>query len=775
MSMKLQTKKTGWRELAVQGVVLFLLLVALFPRVFFAGEVAVPGTLLFDIDPWRQHAPEEYRPTRNITTLETLIFVGIFRTVQDSFQEGEWPLWSHLLSNTGMPRVGSYQSAIFYPPHAILPDVEVFTCMTIWVLSKLWLCGMVAFLCGRAMGFNRGLACFLSVAWMLGSYNVLWSYWPLPDLSVWLPLLFLSSEWLLSRQYRRGFFAMALAATMLLFAGHPESAFTMSVMVGLYFCIRLGLNRPRGRDLWLPPVWACSAWALGVAVSAVQLLPFLEFVLFSNTFGERANPDALKYFVPASALVSMWVPRFFGATPDGNYWSFLNSNSVSTLYAGIAVWVGAVLLLCRGSLVREQKHRVIALLVPCVLSVMLAVNAPGASYINKLPLFSSMRAHYHHVTAMWGLPVLAATGLAHWFSRKRQLQELLWSVGSLALIAVAVYGLYAFHRPVLVMEGKNGYVLRQILTAGGLCLVTLGILVAGSLLNRPKLATTLVTILLACDLLYAARDFLPTSPREQVFPETDLTRMIREMDSPPPRLSVQSTPIAGGLLAAYRLEQLWGYEAIFTERIMRFFHEGHRRDWLKLEPLCSVGTYLFPPGYLNPEDAKPRYRLADTVDNVEVYENTMALPRAFLVGQVQAVSDVETMFEVMCGPDADLLTTALTEAPPRQPLPDEPGGDLGLAHVRERQANKVVVEVQSERAACLVLTDVYFPGWRVLVDGEPAELFPVYYAFRGVIVPGGKHTVEYVYSPLSFKLGMAISVCALLSSAAGALWVARKS
>jgi uncharacterized membrane protein YfhO len=71
----------------------------------------------------------------------------------------------------------------------------------------------------------------------------------------------------------------------------------------------------------------------------------------------------------------------------------------------------------------------------------------------------------------------------------------------------------------------------------------------------------------------------------------------------------------------------------------------------------------------------------------------------------------------------------------------------------------VVVEARAKRpgdSALLVLSDVYYPGWTVEVDGEPAEMLVVEGALRGVMLSPGHHRVEFVYSPRSFRNGLVL-------------------
>ena len=46
----------------------------------------------------------------------------------------------------------------------------------------------------------------------------------------------------------------------------------------------------------------------------------------------------------------------------------------------------------------------------------------------------------------------------------------------------------------------------------------------------------------------------------------------------------------------------------------------------------------------------------------------------------------------------------------------------------------------------LVFSEIHYPeGWQLTIDGEPAELLRVNYAFRAAVVPAGDHTVEMAF------------------------------
>jgi uncharacterized membrane protein YfhO len=81
----------------------------------------------------------------------------------------------------------------------------------------------------------------------------------------------------------------------------------------------------------------------------------------------------------------------------------------------------------------------------------------------------------------------------------------------------------------------------------------------------------------------------------------------------------------------------------------------------------------------------------------------------------------------------------------------------------------VVIRTAATGPRLLVLTDVYYPGWRVSIDGRPARLYRGNFAFRAVAVPAGFHTVTFEYRSTAVRAGALISGVALLLVIAAAV------
>ena len=74
----------------------------------------------------------------------------------------------------------------------------------------------------------------------------------------------------------------------------------------------------------------------------------------------------------------------------------------------------------------------------------------------------------------------------------------------------------------------------------------------------------------------------------------------------------------------------------------------------------------------------------------------------------------------------------------------------------------VDVKVHADVPALLVLSDLFYPGWRATVNGRPADILKVDGGLRGILVSGGDSAVSMHYKPWSFRIGLALSVASFL-------------
>jgi hypothetical protein len=74
---------------------------------------------------------------------------------------------------------------------------------------------------------------------------------------------------------------------------------------------------------------------------------------------------------------------------------------------------------------------------------------------------------------------------------------------------------------------------------------------------------------------------------------------------------------------------------------------------------------------------------------------------------------------------------------------------------------KIEASLETPAPTLVVAAQIFYPEWRVYVDGRPTRLWPANYAFQAFEVPAGAHQVKLVYEDRRFRLGAGISLATL--------------
>ena len=153
------------------------------------------------------------------------------------------------------------------------------------------------------------------------------------------------------------------------------------------------------------------------------------------------------------------------------------------------------------------------------------------------------------------------------------------------------------------------------------------------------------------------------------------------------------------------------------------------------------------------------------------------MPYASIVHQAVEIPESQVMTTLLNATYDPLTTVIIESAPPNLDAQAPASGDQ--VSVVSYEPDEITLSATAAGDGMLVISEVYFPGWRAYVDGEEVDIFPSNYIQRGVALPAGEHTVVFRYDPLSLKVGLwltAVSVVAALSIliAAGYVQIKRR-
>jgi NADH:ubiquinone oxidoreductase subunit 6 (subunit J) len=205
-------------------------------------------------------------------------------------------------------------------------------------------------------------------------------------------------------------------------------------------------------------------------------------------------------------------------------------------------------------------------------------------------------------------------------------------------------------------------------------------------------------------------------------------------------------------IGGYHPAKLAIYEKFFAA-----FHRGLSSGHLQLLDMMNV-RYLVTGAELQDH---PRFRAVwsgqnDLGEPRFIYENLGALPRAWMVESYR-VADDKTALDLLAAGKVDVAKEVILEKEPAV-IPSNAGGDsVTTVEIEKLGFNEIRVKTKADSPSILVLSEVYYPDWRVEVDGKPAELLRANFILRAVALEGGEHDVVFRYDTSLLKKGAYIS------------------
>jgi hypothetical protein len=187
--------------------------------------------------------------------------------------------------------------------------------------------------------------------------------------------------------------------------------------------------------------------------------------------------------------------------------------------------------------------------------------------------------------------------------------------------------------------------------------------------------------------------------------------------------------------------------------------------------LLGIGIVAIDPARATALE-RAGFRPAGTLPDGDVVLQRPTRPRVRLVHRAETVTGGEkaslaaVLRDARVAPEAVVLEAETVPGATAEAPAEPPAGAAESVRIIADEPERVVVEARVAAAGLLVLADTFYPGWQAEVDGVPTPILVADHAFRAVRVSSGEHTVVFVYRPWSVRLGLAISLCAALATAA---------
>jgi Bacterial membrane protein YfhO len=643
--------------------------------------------------------------------------------------------------------------------------------------------------------------------------GALWTYFTIQDLTVevMIPGLFFAVERLVRDPGPRSTGVAALIFAVTTLGGQPEPEMIAAAVAVLYWLARALCVREYRRALL--PVLGASAAAvvLGAGASAILILPVLEYVplAWNQHVGGGELPwghysdnfaaiESLRYVAPLAGgpIHHDIFKQFAGDTPLKAFFG-----CVAAFFALAAVYERLGSIYERLRLRQPLEWDTPVLFFAAVVAVLL-MKRFGVYFINwigYLPiLWRTTWVKYEEPTTAFAFAALAGFGAALLVSKRLSRTAAALSAGTLlALIAKSMLP----YKDLLPQASHPEFFVLSV----GAAIVFLGaaygvsvtarrddrsIPIAGAAIALMALEPFVTWIV---PMYYVFAPGLPQSasplrgidyvsylrsklrPGERVvgeaamlLPEWAQAFAIPNVTANTPLYPDRYLPFVQNLAPQYDLEQYRVYSSMNSD-----FHDALTRRFLALSSIAHVlvGCPVeVPTGCDNVTAAKtvPGFAQEYGAPLVAIFRFGDALPRLGLFRRIVPAKDASGALATLRSSAFDAAAEAVVEQPAAElaPLEAAPKTHVVAGTIATYESRYVRGVVDAPDRSLAVLTDTWFPGWRAFVDAREQPIVRANYLFRGVLVPAGRHVVEFRYEPPSFLLGSILTGLSLAAIAA---------
>jgi len=724
-----------------------------------------------------------------------------------SLLAGDFPLWNPYLF-CGMPFHACAHPGLLYPPNLLFLVLPLAAAFNVLFMLHVALAGVFTYALMRDLGARTWPSLFAAVAFAFSARLLLHVHvGQLPQVAAlaWIPGLFWFAIRLVRSPGARRAIELSTALACSILAGYPQYPIYAAIAL-LLGTVSGTLLAPARRIRGLLVV--VLALAGGALLAAAQVLPSLAYA--ADSFRSQAPLKFISNgYLPIENLSTFLFPFALGDSIRSWYfgkWGYAEM----IFYLGVApIAFGAYGLVSPAS-----RRRCVPWLILFVVSIVLALGAqtPVFEVVRRIPVLGSLRGiSKFGAVGLLGLAVCAGLSLDSLLVRNQATRAassphlslrwvrfagpaslvgilaVLMSLGLCVLLAIRgdagserIARLYHWvasgvtelspgkpHPQLggLVLEMKQSLATNAthvVLCAGGLCVL--------ALFARRALGP-LVVLLLAIDLFTTFDPFLETmSVSRDILPSAQVAQALSDV----PPLSRFAGPRAWLMRGICNTASaIGGWEGNLPRRTQVFFNYLAGRPTnassLAFEPSSPsplidllVAQRLLSTPDLRIDDS--RYRVLAKQDELIVYDRTVVLPRAYIVHDVEIVSDCASVWAAIQHGDLDPYRIATVERVTNAHTRSM--SDTGIsvftkpreASVRLQGPDRVVVRAETEETGLLVLLDPYDTGWKATDNGRAANVVPVFGFFRGVYLEEGAHTVVFSYTPEAMTVGVAISV-----------------
>lgn len=636
------------------------------------------------------------------------------------------------------------------------------------------------------------------------------------------PLLFYLVEKYFRKKQTFYLVLISIVLTYQYFGDHTQLFFYTLLILSIYYIFRAFIVERIKINFFNLFKYLCiffSVFLIFILLSAIQFLPTLEYFQFSNRIGGLDYQFVSSASFPPYYITILLIPDFFGSYLNNSYWGIFGLWNLA-IYIGILplilVFFGILnrnkytlffLFLALFSLIFAMGKYT-------PLFYLFYEFVPGFDLFRapvRMLLFFN-----------FALAVLVGYGTNFFLYKeknKEQLEKFLKIISVILIFSVIVLFLFYFLKSGILMFGENllkiklskstiptnsiDYYLDKLDIAykeilSGLLLFTIFLFLSLFLIYmkikkifKIRIIKLLIFLIIFLDIGLYSMTLTQVNDTKIVFEKNRVIDFLEKDKDIFRVVDLTQFTVQQQITIRYNISIINGYDPMIMGDYIRY--------------TAAIGNYDFAPSNILPlgdihnekmlnllntkyiisnrtlSDSKyelaynttsnlylsnAMYYLSDRLINdslselikkqkIYVYFNRNFLPRAFIVPNGK-IADRNKVLDEMKKENFNAQEFIFLEKNIDMPL-------INNAYYKEAKIayyspNQIKINTRMEGNGFLVLSEIWYPGWKAFDNGKELEVYRANYLLRAVYLNKGDHSVDFIYDPLSFKIGLWITI-----------------
>jgi len=400
--------------------------------------------------------------------------------------------------------------------------------------------------------------------------------------------------------------------------------------------------------------------------------------------------------------------------------------------------------------------------------------------IENLPLYNKFRAITSiQVIAELCFPILAILGLQAFFKASKE--EQFKAIKSSGIVFLAIFVLLFLLKGTMDFDGSNDSYYAQVFQDGGSGFIS-ALIDDRKAMYTNDLLRTLVFVALAAAVLWAYNKEKLNAKLavilvgilgvvDLVAIDSNYVNKNNFVAKQQVEIPFQATAADQQILADTSYFRVFEQQGGFSSARSSFFHHSlggyHAAKPKKVQDLFDYQIAQQNIEVLNMLNVK--YIIGKNDEGADIpLENPEINGNAWFVKNIKKLANADQMMEEM--KSFKSKETALVYNSVNIAKTTFKADSLAQIKLITYQPNKMIYQSSNDHEGFAVFSEIYYPkGWKITIDSKPAEMVEVNYTLRGLMIPAGKHQIEFSFEPEVVKTG---STIALISSVIAFLLIA---